>query len=185
MSNLKELTYEQHKKAETRPFVKILFKGDIDPELYATYLYNQFPMYELLETFAMSTGLVNDIPEILRSKAIYADFKALWPHEEFPQQLPVVKKYLDHLMTIKDDPKKLMAHMYVRHMGDLSGGQMIAKRVPGPNNYYNFSCEIDDLKNRVRTKISDDMVEEASICFDFAAETFDDMMKLYEAANEQ
>ena len=26
---------------------------------------------------------------------------------------------------ILDDPEKLMAHIYVRHMGDLSGGQMI------------------------------------------------------------
>jgi heme oxygenase (biliverdin-producing, ferredoxin) len=183
--SLKDLTHEQHRSAETRPFVKVLFKGDIDPEIYATYLYSQFPMYELLEVFAMGAGLVNDIPEILRSKAIYADFKALWPHEKFPTELPVVKKYLDHLMSIKDDPKKLMAHMYVRHMGDLSGGQMIAKRVPGPNNFYKFDCDIDDLKNRVRTKISDDMADEARVAFAFAAETFDDMMKLVETSNEQ
>jgi len=150
-------------------------------------LYNQFPMYELLEVFAMSSGLVSDVPEILRSKAIYADFKALWPSDrtDFPKELPVVKKYLDHLMTIKDDPKKLMAHMYVRHMGDLSGGQMIAKRVPGPNNMYAFSGDIDDLKNRIRAKISDDMVDEARLAFAFAAETFDDMMKLVETDNEQ
>jgi len=30
-----------------------------------------------------------------------------------------------------DDPHKVMAHVYVRHMGDLSGGQMIKKKIPG------------------------------------------------------
>ena len=33
---------------------------------------------------------------------------------------------------------KLYAHIYVRHMGDLSGGQMIMKKTPGPNRYYRF-----------------------------------------------
>ena len=185
--SLKDLTYEQHRKAETRPFVKILFSGNVDPKLYATYLKNQHPMYEVLEVCAMQHGLFAGLPEIRRAPAILADYIELWGADstEVPKMCPVVDEYCKYILSIKDDPKKLMAHMYVRHMGDLSGGQMIAKRVPGPNNYYNFSCEIDDLKNRVRTKISDDMVEEASICFDFAAETFDDMMKLYEAANEQ
>jgi hypothetical protein len=45
-------------------------------------------------------------------------------------------EYLKHLAEIKDDPKKLMAHIYVRHMGDLFGGQMIAKKVPSSGNFY-------------------------------------------------
>ena len=37
---------------------------------------------------------------------------------------------------------KLYAHVYVRHMGDLSGGQMIRKKTPGPNRYYIFKHNI-------------------------------------------
>jgi heme oxygenase len=78
-------------------------------------------------------------------------------------------------MSIKDDPKKLMAHIYVRHMGDLAGGQMIAKRIPGSGKYYQFE-NADDLKTKVRQKIDDSMADEAKVCFDFAAKFFEEMM---------
>jgi heme oxygenase len=178
MSNLKELTAEQHKTAERQEFVKLMFSGQMSPELYAQYLYNQFPMYEILEVCAMPHGIVSDIPEILRSKAIWSDFEELWPIDlkDPPKECPVVKKYLDHIISIKDDPTKLMAHIYVRHMGDLAGGQMIAKKVPGSGNYYKFE-NAHDLKIAVRSKISDDMAEEAKVCFEFATQFFKEMME--------
>jgi heme oxygenase len=179
MDNLKEITHQQHKNAETQPFVKVLFSGKMDPELYAIYLYNQFPMYEILEVTAMPHGILNNVPHLLRSKSIWADFEELWPTDKKdpPPTLPVVKKYMDHIMSIKDDPKKLMAHIYVRHMGDLSGGQMIAKRIPGSGKYYQFDNP-DELKQLVRAKLDDSMADEAKICFDFATEFFKQMMGL-------
>ena len=39
--SLKDLTHDAHKEAETKPFVKVLFSGNIDPKLYALYLKNQ------------------------------------------------------------------------------------------------------------------------------------------------
>jgi heme oxygenase len=175
--SLKELTYEQHKRAETRPFVKVLFSGNIDPKIYATYLYNQFPMYELLEVCAMPHGLLNDIPGILRAKSIREDFDELWTEKDkSPVLCKVVQDYMNHIMSIKDDPKKLMAHIYVRHMGDLAGGQMIAKRIPGTGKYYQFE-NADDLRSKVRSKIDDSMADEAKVCFDFAARFFEEMME--------
>ena len=41
MSNLKDLTWEHHKDAERQSFVKVMLSGKINPELYATYLWNQ------------------------------------------------------------------------------------------------------------------------------------------------
>jgi heme oxygenase len=66
-------------------------------------------------------------------------------------------------------------------MGDLAGGQMIAKRVPGSGKYYQFENP-DVLKAAIRERISDDMADEAKVCFDFAKRFFQDMMpivKLY------
>ena len=83
--------------------------------------------------------------------------------------------YSNHLLKIKDDPNKLMAHIYVRHMGDLSGGQMIAKRIPGAGTMYQFDEEVDILKDKIRTKLDDSMADEAKICFDFATELFQQM----------
>ena len=45
--SLRDLTHEAHKAAETKPFVKILFSGNIEPKLYAIFLKNQHPCYDL------------------------------------------------------------------------------------------------------------------------------------------
>lgn len=176
--SLKELTHEQHKRAETRPFVKVLFSGNVNPKLYATYLKNQHPMYEILEVCAMPHGLFNGLPEIRRAPAILTDFLELWgtDNTEQPKMCPVVNEYIKYILSIKDDPRKLLAHIYVRHMGDLSGGQMIAKRVPGSGKYYQFGDNPDAIKEAIRTKLDDDLADEARVCFDFAAKFFDEMM---------
>ena len=175
--SLRELTHEAHKNAERQQFVKTLMSGSIDPKLYARYLKNQHPMYELLEVFAMMHGLLDGLGDLRRAKAIHEDYMELWGDEPAPQLCLVVKQYLDHIMSIKDDPKKLMAHIYVRHMGDLAGGQMIAKRVPGEGRFYKFK-DPDALKMAIRSKISDDMAEEANKCFEFATQLFKEMQEL-------
>ena len=178
MSNLKELTWEHHQNAERQEFVKVLMSGNIDPKIYATYLWNQFPQYEILEVMAMGHGLLNDVPGVLRSKAIMEDFRELWPQDEKPpQHTMATKKYLTHMRTIMNDPDKLMAHIYVRHMGDLSGGQMIKKKVPGSGKFYQFEGDIKEIKEIIRAKTNDSMADEAKICFDYATELFKDMMQ--------
>jgi heme oxygenase len=179
--SLKDLTWEHHKYAETRPFVKVLFSGKITPEAYATYLYNQHKCYDMLEAIAMMHRLMNDYPTIRRAPSILEDFNELWTSQDLPTEVPSVKKYHDHLMSIKDDPKKILAHLYVRHFGDLSGGQMIAKRVPGAGKYYQFDGDTTEIKNILRAKLDDSLAEEAAVCFKFAADMFDDLEK---AVNE-
>ena len=180
MSKLKELVWEAHKAAETKPFVKVLFSGNIDPKLYATYLKNQHPQYEILEVCAMRHGLLNDIPDIRRSPAILADFMELWNDDEQPTILPVVNDYTKYILSIQDDPEKLMAHIYVRHFGDLSGGQMIAKRVPGSGKYYQFGDNPEAIKESIRPKLNDSMADEANKCFEFAGRLFEEMQELVE-----
>lgn len=58
--SLKELTYEHHRNAERQGFVKVLMGGKIDPKLYATFLYNQYVNYNILETIAMAEGVLED-----------------------------------------------------------------------------------------------------------------------------
>lgn len=179
MSNLKELTWEHHKNAERQDFVKVLMSGKISPELYATYLYNQHPCYDIIEAMGMTWGLIAD-EDIRRAPHILEDWKELWPHinERPPKLLKVTSDYLDHVKTIMDDPDKLMAHIYVRHMGDLSGGQMISKRVPGEGRYYKFKKPIDELKEQIRSKLNDNMADEAKICFDYATRLFQELHEL-------
>lgn len=182
--SLRELTKDAHTAAERSAFVKILFSGSINPQLYATYLKNQHPQYEILEVCAMPHGLLSGLPDIRRAPAINADYMELWEDQEHPPEiLPVVDRYIKYILSIKDDPKRLMAHVYVRHMGDLAGGQMIAKRVPGSGKYYQFE-DPETLKTAIRERINDDMADEAKVCFQFAKEFFEEMMTLVEFVDE-
>lgn len=176
--SLKDLTKDNHTKAEKQEFVKILFSGKIDPKFYAQYLKNQHPVYEILEVCAMPHGLFNGIGELRRAPAILEDFLELWGDtEEQPTLLPVVNEYIQYILSIKDDPKKLMAHVYVRHMGDLSGGQMISRFTPGQGKFYQFE-NVNALKTAIRERIDDSMADEANVCFEFAIRMFEQMMTL-------
>ena len=182
--SLKELTHEAHRNAETQPFVKILFSGKINPGLYAAYLKNQHPCYEILEVCAMPHGLLSGLPDMRRAPAILADYLELHNNEDRePTILPAVESYIKYILSIKDDPKRLMAHLYVRHMGDLAGGQMIAKRIPGSGKMYQFT-DPDVLKAAIRERLDDSMADEAKVCFKYAEEMFKDMMTLVETVNE-
>jgi len=178
--SLKDLTHAAHKEAETKPFVKVLFSGKIDPKLYATFLKNQHPCYEILEVCAMPHGLMSDYPEIRRAPAILSDFIELWGQDNptFPKMCPAVDEYIKYIINIKDDPKKLLAHLYVRHFGDLSGGQMIAKRVPGSGTMYQFGDDPETIKTILRAKLDDSLADEAIICFGFAGKLFEQMMDI-------
>jgi len=172
MSNLKELTWEHHKNAERQAFVKELMSGAISKERYATFLFNLHLQYNLLEVFAMVHGLI----DLRRAPAIHEDYQELWTDtNNQPPLLPVVKSYMDHIISIQDDADKLMAHLYVRHMGDLSGGQMISKKVPGAGRLYKFDQPVDMLKEKIRARLNDTMADEAKIAFDFATKMFKQM----------
>jgi heme oxygenase len=182
--SLRDLTHEAHQNAERQEFVKILFSGKINPKLYATFLKNQHPSYEILEVCAMPHGILNGLPDIRRAPAILADFQELWSDEDGKVELlPCVDRYMKHILSIKDDPKRLMAHIYVRHMGDLAGGQMISKKIPGAGRMYKFE-DPEGLKAAIRERISDDMADEAKICFGFATELFKEMMDHVEYTDE-
>lgn len=175
--SLKELTAEAHKLAESQPFVKKIFSGTITKEEYARYLLNQELAYAVLEAFANDVGLLDDLPGIQRAAKIQEDLcelEADVPELPSMQIAEATTAYHQHLASIKDDPKKLMAHIYVRHMGDLFGGQIIAKKVPGSGNFYKFD-EPDALKIAIRAKLDDSLADEALVCFKFATQLFEEL----------
>ena len=152
--------------------------GKMSNEMYATFLWNQHSIYNLLEVFAMKHGLLNEFPAIRRAPKILSDFKELWKSNEMPTITESTNKYLKHVFEIGEDPEKLMAHIYVRHMGDLSGGQMIKKKAPGQGSMYEFDCDIKETKEKIRAKTNDDMAEEAKKVFTFATRLFVEMHDL-------
>jgi hypothetical protein len=65
-------------------------------------------------------------------------------------------------------------------MGDLYGGKIIAKKVPGSGLAYQFK-DRPALIKLLDTKLSTDLVEEALLGFDLSAGIFDE---LWEKINE-
>jgi heme oxygenase len=178
MSNLKELTWEHHKDAERQEFVKVLMSGKINPRLYATYLWNQHKKYDLLEAMAMAQGLLDNLVDIRRKTKIEKDFLELWQEKEPPVIVSSTRDYIMHMKEIMHDSNALMAHVYVLHMGDLSGGQMIARKAPGQGRMYQFDTDKAELKEAIRAKTNDEMADEARYCFEQSTKLFKELMEL-------
>ncbi len=203
MKTLKELTWEHHKEAERQEFVKVLMSGKILEEVYGVYLYNQHQAYNILEAIAMSEGFFDDMPQLRRAPNIKKDFDELWTWNHQPWLCESTKRYVYHCQNeLMDSPEKIAAHIYVRHMGDLSGGQMIKRKTPGGNRYYDFNFKkvddgvqkyksVQELKDALRLKVDsyqkysdastltenvNNVVYEARVCFSFATELFKEMM---------
>ena len=171
--SLRDLTHQVHQQAERTEFARKLIKG-LSPKEYHLYLYNQYMIYSILETAAET--VLPELKEIRRAERIYADLRELereYSIETTPDMLmPVVSEYERHV--IKLDRNGLLAHIYVRHFGDMYGGQMIKKRNPGSGTMYEFD-DVENLKIKIRAMLSDDMAEEAKHCFEFAIQLFKEL----------
>ena len=185
MLKLRELTMQHHKNAERSNFAKKLMSGKIQAMAYYIYLYNMGFVYGNLENIAMSLGVLDDINHIRRTDNIWKDYHEMrhkFAMDRFlpPDILDSVAEYIDYLYSIKHNKHKILAHIYVRHMGDLSGGQIIAKRLDErfPKAFYKFMVEEDYLKEKLREKLNNDMADEAMVAFDYAHKIFLELDKL-------
>jgi heme oxygenase len=173
MSKLKELTWEVHQRAERTEFARKLLKG-LAPEEYHRYLYNQYMIYSILESAAEK--LVPELKSINRAERIYADLREIekeYAIDTTPALLmPVVRDYERHVINLERNG--ILAHIYVRHFGDMYGGQMIRKRNPGSGTMYDFD-NVEELKTTVRSMLNDDMANEANRCFEFAMQLFEEL----------
>jgi|TARA_B110000902_G_scaffold160057_1_gene183307 heme oxygenase len=180
MSNkLKELTWAHHQSAERRLFAKELISGNIEPKLYHKFLCCQYLAYKVLERV---TIIPPNLIAIHRAPRIFQDIRELEelfgfePPGEYPES---VDKYIAHVdaLSASDNNEALLANMYVRHFGELHGGQIIKKKTPGSGLMYEFNGDTKVLIEEFRTLLSDDMADEAKKCFDFASELFDELSK--------
>jgi heme oxygenase len=127
-----------------------------------------------------ATNIPEELEAIKRADRILEDIEELEKMFNFerPDDLPQsVTDYVSHILDLEDegDNEKLLAHMYTRHFGELHGGQIIKKRVPGSGKMYDFDADKQYLIEQFRLLLHDGMAEEAKICFDFASRLFDEL----------
>ena len=166
MATLKEQTYEKHKEAETQPFIKEIFQKRVTKDKYAEYLYQLYLIYHAMETITgPKLGTYDGLDGLHRASAIFEDFQEIVTPDKTYTIKESTLKYIQYIMDITK-PEDLIAHMYVRYLGDLNGGQIFAKLVPGSGKMFQFENK-EELTNNFRAKLTDDMGPEACVAFDY------------------
>ena len=167
--SLKEITKDLHTAAEKTTFAKLLLSGNITRDEYANYLYQMLAVYDPIEFYAEEQGFLTNLPDIRRISKIYQDYLELKDGKFFALTQDTLEYHM-YLLELGNDPYRrhlIKAHMYVRHMGDLFGGQYIAKAVPGEGRFYQFE-DVEGLKAAIREELTDDLGEEARVAFEWA-----------------
>lgn len=164
--SLKELTKESHTAAEATKFMKAVFKRNMPMEVWADYTYQKSNFYASIETVARDAGITTDILEVERALKLYLDAKEM-NKGVYPKLRPETIEYSRYILDLVGQPEKIAAHFYVWHMGDLHGGQMIRKVLPGPHRNLDFD-DVEDLKEKIRAKLNDSMADEANVAFNWA-----------------
>jgi heme oxygenase len=136
-ARLKEGTQADHAAAEGQTFVTELLAGQLPPAAYTDLLAQTHLVYDVLEEAARSFADHPEVapflhPGLIRVPSLQADLEFLagpgWRSSLVP--LPATVEYLARLRAVAFDwPAGLVAHHYLRYLGDLSGGQIIRRLV--------------------------------------------------------
>lgn len=168
--SLKEITKELHTEAEKTELAKLMLTGKISKELYTNYLYQMIAAYGPVEFGCKIQGFFDNLPGVERLPGIYQDFMELRDpstHYTFIKEALDYNTYVIELLNDPDRKHLIKAHLYVRHMGDLYGGQYIAKTVPGSGKFYQFD-NVEELRTNIRAELTDDLGPEAIVAFQWA-----------------
>lgn len=168
--SLKEITKDLHTEAEHTEFMKLVMSGAITKEQYSNYLYQMIPVYGPIEFGNKIQGFFHNLDGIERLPSIYQDFKELADSNTHYTWSQETLDYNRYVLDLINDPLRkhlVKAHLYVRHMGDLFGGQYIAKKVPGSGKFYQFT-NVEELRNTIRSELTDDLGDEAKVAFEWA-----------------
>lgn len=163
--SLRDLVHDKHEEVENSVFAKKLFSGDISKEEYAEWLYQLMLVYGTLETVAKSVGLLDTLPGLERGPLIYQDLMELGGVNGRTMQ-PATRDYVNYLLNLYPDRSKILAHMYVRHMGDLYGGQLLAMKAPGSGKQFVFEDRKTLIAN-IRAMLDNSLAEEAKNAFEW------------------
>lgn len=220
-SAMREGTKVVHRAAETSVFTKRFLKGEINADEYGRYINSLYFVYkymeELLEQYKehQVVKIIHFPLELNRRESIEKDLEYFYGQERIaeltdPESMtPAVQKYVQAMKdACAKSPALLIAHSYSRYLGDLSGGQILAKRLKkavlkldendgswdtteGLNFYlFNNLGNQTDFKNFYRERLNaakvdqntrDLIVAEAVNSFELNIALFDEIQELSEA----
>jgi heme oxygenase len=132
-TQLREGTKKSHTMAENVGFIKCFLKGTVEKTSYRKLAGNLYFVYSAMEE-EMERHRHHPIlsklyfPELNRKPSLEQDLYfyhgANWKEEV--QASEATKSYVARIREISNsEPELLIAHLYTRYLGDLSGGQIL------------------------------------------------------------
>ncbi|WP_084265314.1 biliverdin-producing heme oxygenase [Actinomadura macra] len=174
---LRMATRPDHGDTEHSPFMDALVEGRLNRDEYALLVGQLSFVYDVLEQAAdrMHDDEVAgtfDFPAFRRLDALHSDLEFFYGPgwREHVQADEATRRYCDRLRAVCFDwPGGFVAHHYTRYLGDLSGGQVIARRLKGVYGladgnglrFYEFEGRPKVMKDRYRALLDDAPWDEA------------------------
>jgi hypothetical protein len=112
-----------HDAIERHPFVDLIIKGRMTDLQYAAYLSNVYPVYDIVEKKLLTSQSILVRANCIRkdveqySNFLNIDLACLFVNEDWVQKLQTA------------DELDVLAAFYIRWLGDLYGGQILAKNI--------------------------------------------------------
>ncbi|KGG50027.1 heme oxygenase 1 [Mitosporidium daphniae] len=210
---LKIGTTEVHERVERLPVVNCILKADpnaFPQEIYLRLLVSFYHIYGALELALNENsedqflGKIYFPTELHRKEALLKDINFYCNRLHIPADevlsiiTPSTRTYIARIEKCKNtDPKLLIAIAYTRYLGDLSGGQIMSRKITkmyaldpqsGGVSFYQFpnlGMSIDSFKNRYREALNslphlsedsvDSLIAEAVLSFNFSSELFEEL----------
>lgn len=160
---VKEESKGIHKHVEQSPVMVAIMKDTITAQEYAHYLADIYRIYRVLG---------EHYPEINQHhNKVMADINGmrdLKPKMSKTGILPSLpcQEYAEHIQSVADNKDKLMAHVYVRVLADLSGGSILKKHLSAKG----FPVSMYDFEYGLKGKITTYINHEHQNAQDFATE---------------
>jgi len=138
---LRSATQEVHSMAEQTSFIRGFLRGTASHASYLRLITDLLPVYEAMEGEMERLSKTGDeaiklfyMPEISRCPALRRDIRYLsqtyLPEgEDAPEPSLHSREYAQRIREVaeSEQPLQLVGHLYTRYLGDLSGGQILAR----------------------------------------------------------
>lgn len=191
-------TRSAHEKAESSPFINDLLSGRSNVRSYVALLSALLPVYATLERTVRSHNqeasiALFDHRRLDRAGRIEADLRGFGQRVDACSSGLATDRYVQAIIEAAQSPARLLAHHYTRYLGDLAGGQAIARcmrshyELPAELlTFYDFSDLGDVVHYRRRYKSlldlvpwseaeREDFIDEAQTAFALNAALFDEL----------
>lgn len=164
MNSLKEATADLHRLAESTELVKAIFRREITEHQYSNLLINQLIYYSAMESNGLVDSRMSRIPSMIRDLRELAN--------PILTVSPLSYDYADYISTLT--PQQTWAHIYVHYLGDMMGGQMLKRCVPGSGTRFDFA-DMSELISTVRMNVSIADATESCQAFKWTIKIYDDL----------